>query len=820
MKPSRSGMRKHTRTPLLAHLLVTTVGAFLPALAWADDGPPSAGKTLHFTGKRAAEVLAAYEQRGLDFIYSSDVLDTQRRFATEPPPGNDIARLRHALQGLGATLRVADHNRRWLIVPLRRTVAEQQEVAANDAAEATRVPLRTAALEEVIVATSRYALHSESAGAIGFSTTQLDALQLQAQPELGDDALRAVNHLPGTASLGLSAQTHVRGGNVDETLILFNGMELIAPYHLRSYSSVFSGLHPSTVDSIYVYTGGFPARYGGRMGAVIDIHTQRDSPDAQPGTTGELQLSPFTTAASVTGHHDLQADAGDVQPSVHWQLAARRGNVADVADKLNRSIGSPQYYDWFGEAGWRGETAQIAVGALAYDDDFRLREFDNEGLGTIAESVDQNRYAWVRVAHAAESWSTQGQLHIADVGIERHGSISGSDADESTGSVDDQQRFRRVAWQQSADWQPSAELAIDAGYTVALETARYRYRSSVERGEFATLLGVPDEVQRDIDVHLQRQVAAAYGEARWQMGERWHAQLGARVEGEQHNGDGPNAVALSPRVSLRYDLAADTQLRLAVGRFRQPHALHELQTTDGETRLQQAQIADHLIIGFDHVFPGSWLRLRAEAFNKRIAHPKRRFENLLDPLVQLPELSTDRIEVASKRARSHGIELQLNAQPTPQFGAWISYSHAATEDQIAQRWMPRTWDQSHTVQSGALWTPGQWTIAASVSWHSGWRSTRLPQSFAEIEPLAYRRNNDKLPNFFSVDVRASRLWASAHQSFLLFAEVTNLTNHQNIGAQTYGFQDEDLETTPIELGRDRERVLPFVPSIGFVWKFF
>ena len=791
----------------------------LAALAIAMlSAPAVAEETLSFAGKSAADVLSAYEQRGLAFIYSSDVLDTQRQFASEPPPGTDIARLRHALQSLGATLRVADHNRRWLIVPLRQTVAAA-EVAT---AEAIRAPPRPALreLEEVVVVGSRYALQSETSNTIGPNKLQLDALQLEALPELGDDALRAVNHLPGTASLGLSAQTHVRGGDVDETLILFNDIELIAPYHLRSYSSVFSGLHPATIESIDVYTGGFPARYGGRMGAVIDIHTHRDTEDALPGNTGELQLSPFTTSAAFAGHLDLNDQNGAPPEALHWLVAARRGNIADVANQLNRSIGSPNYYDWFAEGGWRNESSEAAVGALAYDDDFRLRELNPEGLGTVTQSADRNRYAWLRLAHEMSDASTTGQLHFADVGIDRQGMISGTDADESTGSVDDQQRFRRIAWQQSVLWQPSATLAIDAGYSLALEEARYRYRSDVERGGFATLLGVADEVHREIKVHLQRQVSALYGNAQWQFGERWHAQLGARVESEQHNGDGPDAVALSPRLSLRYDLFDATQLRVSVGRFRQAHALHELQTSDGEARLQQAQIADHLIIGLDHVFAGDWLRLRAEAFDKRIAHPKRRFDNLLDPLVQLPELSPDRIEIASRRARSRGVELQLNAQPTPAFGAWISYSHATTEDQIARRWVPRTWDQSHTVQTGALWTPGQWTVATSVSWHSGWRSTRLPQSFATIEPLPYRRNNDKLPSFFSVDVRASRIWVGAHQSFLLFAEVINLTNHQNIGAQTYGFQDEDLEASPIELGRDHERVLPFVPSIGFVWKFF
>ncbi len=88
MKPRRPATHEHFCTPLLAQLLVTTVSALLPASVWADDAPRSAGKapqiagdTLQFAGRRAAEVLAAYEQRGLAFIYSSDVLDTQRRFA-------------------------------------------------------------------------------------------------------------------------------------------------------------------------------------------------------------------------------------------------------------------------------------------------------------------------------------------------------------------------------------------------------------------------------------------------------------------------------------------------------------------------------------------------------------------------------------------------------------------------------------------------------------------------------------------------------------------------------------------------------------------
>ncbi len=797
----------------------------------ATHGPQrsQADGRVAFANRTAADVLQAYERLGFAFIYSSDVLPVQRRFSVEPMPGAPIARLRQALLTMGVTLRVADHNRRWLIVPAPRGTDEgEPHVAASPPIVPSARPALP--LEELVVVGSRYAMSREASG-----VAELDALQLEALPELGDDSLRAVNHLPGVASLGLSARPHIRGGDVDESLVLLDGMELLAPYHLRSFNSVFSGLHPGTIDSIDVYTGAFPARYGGRMGAVLDISTRTELPD----TGAEFALSPFTTAAVVFGTRvttDRTADPEDMAEgtsptlpadSRQWLVAARRGNLSEVARAVDPSVGAPDYADGYAEVRWARDMSGLAVGALAHSDDTRLREFSDDRRGAGLQADDDNRYAWTRLTMGTDAWRGVTHLYVTDVQHARQGIVNDDDADESVGLLDERLRFRRWSLEQSLTRSTlPAEQAADQGAdTLALgfvlrhESALHRIASSVERGDISILLGVPGEQTIADRIALERASFSAWGSVRTAWTPELTTELGVRVDAERYPGDGPDDMGISPRASLRYDLGPRTQLRAAAGRFRQPHGLHELQVADGEQRLQRAQETDHLVLGFEHRFTTWNTQLRGEMFMKRVAHPKRRYENLFDALQLVPELGPDRIRIESEEARARGMELQLSVQPTSEFGAWLSYSNARSEDRVLGAWTPRTWDQRHTVQLGALWTPAHWTVSAGVTWHNGWRTTRLSERIDELAPQRLRRNASPLPDYLSIDARVSRMWASERQSFILFAEVTNLTNHHNVGATNVGLEDEDDEARPLMLDLERERMVPLVPSIGFVWRF-
>ena len=70
----------------------------------------------------------------------------------------------------------------------------------------------------------------------------------------------------GDVSNGLS----VRGGSLDQNLILFDYAPVFNPTHLFGLISVFT---PENISSVNLYRANIPARYGGRVASVLDIKT-------------------------------------------------------------------------------------------------------------------------------------------------------------------------------------------------------------------------------------------------------------------------------------------------------------------------------------------------------------------------------------------------------------------------------------------------------------------------------------------------------------------------------------------------------------------
>jgi len=103
------------------------------------------------------------------------------------------------------------------------------------------------------------------------SMTELSSKTIKAIPMfLGEvDVLKALQLLPGVQSgnEGTSG-LYVRGGGPDQNLILLDGVPVYNANHLFGFFSVFN---PDAIQSVKLIKGGFPARYGGRLSAVLDI---------------------------------------------------------------------------------------------------------------------------------------------------------------------------------------------------------------------------------------------------------------------------------------------------------------------------------------------------------------------------------------------------------------------------------------------------------------------------------------------------------------------------------------------------------------------
>ena len=123
-------------------------------------------------------------------------------------------------------------------------------------------------LAEVVVQSSR---KGEIQNRTQMSTISISPETIKSLPAfLGEaDVLKAIQLLPGIqAGTEGSNGIYVRGGGIDQNLILLDGVPVYNASHLFGFFSVFNA---DAINSVDVMKGGFPARYGGRLSSVIDI---------------------------------------------------------------------------------------------------------------------------------------------------------------------------------------------------------------------------------------------------------------------------------------------------------------------------------------------------------------------------------------------------------------------------------------------------------------------------------------------------------------------------------------------------------------------
>lgn len=834
-------------------LLICIVGLFVCGLAMPAQvrGDENA---ISFEGRRVIDVLQDYQTRGFAFLYSSGVVRASLRFSQEPPGFNPVRRLRHALNSMDLALEhvsereyrivravvlpsneeditgrvtdaesgkpiagarvvigdlaaVTDQRGEFrLIAPTQNTQAlhfthpdyEAQHHTHGPEQRSFEVAMAPAiGLEELVVVSSRYAIHDRRTYA-----QSIDLELLESVPRLGEDPIRIANHLPGMATIGVSAKPHIRGGAQDELLVMFNNLELLEPFHLRDFKSVFSTFNPNVIQSIDIYTGGFPARYGDRLSGVMDI---------SPGTSdvskrGEVSLSLLNLGAWVQG----QGERTD------WVLSARRGNLDIVTEEINASVGTPSYADAYAQFRYQVSTAtELDVGMIAYDDDIRLRDFDEDG--EIAASRYRNLYGWVQLHHQWHPDLTGSTLlYAGSIAHDRSGFLVDEDLDNGRAQVDDRRRFNLLTLGQQLNYTLSPSMHLEMGARFTRQRGRYDYAGDLQRGLLAELLQTQIDEVRAFRLRPRGHSASAYLSLRAEPLPRLNLEGGLRWD-RQRYGLGANDSQLSPRFSARYKLNQRSELRISAGRFFQPEGIHELQIGDGQTRYQKVQSADHFIVSWYQQL-GSGFSVRAEAFQKKVTDPKRRFENLFNPFVLSPELASDRIEISPSRARAKGWEVTFKYDTRSRTSAWLTYSNSEAEDRLNGQWVPRAWDQRHAVSTGVSYEGEKWQAAATVLWNDGWRTTALPGFVAEDEIPTLQRNKARLRDYLSVDVQISRVWRWPRHTLTAFLEVTNLLSRRNVGGIEYDVEELDDESGYALLPGEEE-LFPLVPSLGVRWSF-
>lgn len=181
-------------------------------------------------------------------------------------------------------------------------------------------------LEEVIVESEAEKKEQKN---IGVAQVQTELIK-RVPSVLQADVFRSIQLLPGVkASSDFSSGLYIRGGSPDQTLILLDRTTVYNPTHFFGFFSTFN---PDAVKDIRLYKGGYPAKYGGRLGSVLTIYNKDGNRNEFAGsaTLGLLASRFLIEGPYKKGSYMIAIRRSTLEPL----LAALRSSFDSIPDKF------------------------------------------------------------------------------------------------------------------------------------------------------------------------------------------------------------------------------------------------------------------------------------------------------------------------------------------------------------------------------------------------------------------------------------------------------------------------------------------------------
>ena len=178
-------------------------------------------------------------------------------------------------------------------------------------------------------------------------------------PSIGgeSDLAQYLQVIPGVVSSGdQGGQLYIRGGTPIQNKVLLDGMVIYNPFHSIGLFSVFD---TDLLANAEVFTGGFPAQYGGRISAVLDV-TTRDGNKKR--VAGKVSVNPFSSKISLEGPIVKQKETGGSSSS--YVLSFKNSYLDKTSKQLYsyaNELGLPySFTDFYGKVTLNGENGSKA----------------------------------------------------------------------------------------------------------------------------------------------------------------------------------------------------------------------------------------------------------------------------------------------------------------------------------------------------------------------------------------------------------------------------------------------------------------------------
>jgi hypothetical protein len=665
-------------------------------------------------------------------------------------------------------------------------------------------------LDEIVVAPSTFGILKPE---VIITPQTLTRDELNTQPHISEDIFRAVDRVPGIATHEMTAKIHVRGGPEDQLLQLLDGLELYEPFHLKDVDAALGIVDVESVGEVDLFTGGFGVEYGDKLTGVYDMRTTTPPPDRTTTTFG-LSLMNLT----------FKSEGGFAGGRGTWLASARRGYLDIVLGIAGGFEGfSPTYYDVLSKVQYQLSHRHLISGHVLYAGD-KLRASDDDDRSI--ESSWSTGYLWFTWDASFGAKLTANTIVSGGrLARNRQAEALDNNGTRQTMGVDDNGRFEFGGLKQDWSVLASERMLFKWGFELKQAGADYDYMrwngmgiANTTDPSGPTLIWIQDTTTV-VANHNGREVGL-YLSSRIQPAEGLTAEVGVRYDHQSHTGD----KTVSPRLNAALQLGDRTTLRGAWGLFHQSHGLHELMAADGDGSFYEAQRAEHRVVGLEHRFTG--VALRVEAYERRISNPRPEYRSLIPVVELVPEAGPhDRVRVETTRSSARGIELTVKRNTNGRFAWSANYSLAIAEDEIDGAWVPRPFDQRHTVNLEVAYRPNTaWSLSSAWHYHSPWPTTSVSwdSSTAANGDVYFTQNYgpinaQRMTPYHRLDVRVSRHFHVGRSRLSLFLDIFNAYNRSNARTMTY-YLDVGQSGELVAV-RTTDEMLPVLPTIGARWEF-
>lgn len=679
---------------------------------------------------------------------------------------------------------------------------------------------------------------------IQMSVEKLSVAQIEKLPSfLGEaDIIKSLQLAPGVSSVGEGATGfNVRGGNIDQNLILFNEAPVYSSSHLFGFFSVFS---PNAVDAVSLYKGGISPQYGGRLSSILAVEARSGNMQEFKGDGGVGLI--FSR---------LALEGPIVKDKLSYLITGRR-SYGDLFLKFTKDYKDIKayFYDYTGELKWRiNDKNNLTLAHFTGFDAFKLNTTFDNAWGNRATSlkwVSDINSRWLLVTNLVHS------NYLFD--------LTGNFGDLQLNALSKIENYKGKI---QASYTPNEKHQIVMG----AEAVRYRVDPGLVSFDQTNEDGVGLGFNFDLDDEFAAEYAVFIGDE-YQVNEKLSLQYGLRYSYYQYLGpktqysygepgleyqrpSRPEDITDStrysrgevvkhygnwePRLAINYVLNEKSSIKLSYQRMAQYIQLASNTTAAApqdvwklaDTYLKPA-LADQIAVGYFRNFYDNSYEFSSELYYKHS-------QNLLEykngaQLFGNPDMETDLVQ---GRGRAYGMELQLKKK-TGRLSGFIAYTLGKSEIQVEGytegnyvemqgginqgAWYPSNWDKRHELSLATNYTINEkWDLGGTFVYSTG-RPTTYPDGIAEYDgkkyPVYSRRNQGRTPHTHRLDFSATytvpqkkkRKW----QSSWVFS-VYNLYSHDNPYSVYFNLDDSSGNLQAYQLSI----IAAVVPAVSYNFKF-